>query len=676
MVSYVKICGIDHLEDALTAIHYGADALGFVITESRDSSTRRRKYQKIVTQTPSHIDTYLVTTFTDYDILSSLINEVGFSAVQLNVDARKGSGQIEDISIEDIQKLRENFPDLKIVKGIVTNYEVENGVSPIEYGRKFLPYVDNVLLDAVSVDDSGRLLFMETEGFQTLLSAAHGGLGVTLDWDDCKRFVDQYGSDANNSRQVILAGGLNRHNVQEAATKTRVMGVDVQSGVGKWRKDYLLLEDFLRNAKGGEIQKRVTTGMTFKDLAETLPVLPRQHLFREREEYLSSISDPQIRERATHFSYRTDAVGRSRISEEEWGKAAFKLGDLADLVERNTARHAGDVVFRSNNYFLGHTLFGIFGEEAKKEGEKVASEIALRFKENEGLVARLASKGDVSGDIDLQIPIFSVLDHQKQYALILMKNVYTVMRKTDKAGGKPDEVISKEDFNNLFQLCQDTVSAVYRFILTGEVILIDYKSDLVEKLTNKLEFHDWRDSWREMDDPTKILIYTVNAMQNIDKKVDLIVNPFSGGMELGYAFRGITAALGRDVVRDVLLLKFSMHGDDDDLVDYPKEQWFEQLVSGGIPRLIRDEAREKLLVNYGLIIDDNTTSKQTLAQIREAVTSKGENQGRYGICAVEIGRENKKEFDETILIDLEFEAIGDRMSEGHKMDVAAETIKI
>ncbi len=647
-----------------------------MITESRDNPIRREKYQKIVTQTPSHIDTYLVTTFTDYGTLSSLISEIGFSAVQLNVDARKGSGQIEDISIEDIQKLRENFPDLKIVKGIVINYEVEKGVSPIEYGERFLPYVDNVLLDAVSVDDSGRLLFMETEGFQTLLSAAHGGTGITLDWDDCRRFVDQYGFDANNSRQVILAGGLNRHNVQEAAAKTGVMGVDVQSGVGKWRKDYLLLEDFLKNAKSREAQRRVTTGMTFKDLAENLPVLPRQHLFREREEYLSSISDLETFRRALYFSQRTDAVGRPRINEEEWGRVASKLGDLADIVERNTARHAGDVVFRSNNYFLGHTLFGIFGEEAKKEGEKVASEIDLRFKENEGLIAKLASKGEISRDINLQIPIFSVLDHQKQYALLLMKNVYTAMRKADKAGKRPDEVISREDFDTLFQLCQDTVSVAYRFILTGEVIPIDYKSDFVEKLTNKLEFSDWKDSWREMDDPAKILLYTINAMQNLEREVDLIVNPFSGGMELGYAFRGITAALGKDVVRDVLLLKFSMHGDGDDLVDYPKEQWFEKLVSGGIPRLIRDEARGKLLVNHGLIIDDNTTSKSTLAQIREAVTSKGINQGRYGICAIEIGRLDKVNFDETILTDLEFEAIGDRMSEKHKTGLVAESLKI
>ena len=640
-----------------------------MITESRDNPIRREKYQKIVTQTPSHIDTYLVTTFTDYGTLSSLISEIGFSAVQLNVDARKGSGQIEDISIEDIQKLRENFPDLKIVKGIVINYEVEKGVSPIEYGERFLPYVDNVLLDAVSVDDSGRLLFMETEGFQTLLSAAHGGTGITLDWDDCRRFVDQYGFDANNSRQVILAGGLNRHNVQEAAAKTGVMGVDVQSGVGKWRKDYLLLEDFLKNAKSREAQRRVTTGMTFKDLAENLPVLPRQHLFREREEYLSSISDLETFRRALYFSQRTDAVGRPRINEEEWGRVASKLGDLADIVERNTARHAGDVVFRSNNYFLGHTLFGIFGEEAKKEGEKVASEIDLRFKENEGLIAKLASKGEISRDINLQIPIFSVLDHQKQYALLLMKNVYRALL-------REEEVVSRSEFNELFELCQETVFASYKYILTGEIVQSDERSGFVEGICEKVNLYDWKDFWREMDDPSKILLYTINASSEIKRNADLVVNPFSGGMELGYAFKAIMSVLGKDVVNDILLLKFSMHGDDDNLERYSFSERFEKLVEIGFPKMIRRKAKGKFTMRKGLILDDNTTSKRTLLQIRDGITRDRGNLVNYEIGAIEIGRYDSDNFDRTIFTDLKFEAIGDRMSENHKIRLVEELIKI
>ncbi len=655
MEKYVKICGIDHLEDALTAIEYGADALGFVLTRSRDNPDRREDYQEIVAEISSHIDTYLVTTFTDYDTLSNLISEIGFSAVQLNVDARKGSGEIEDISIEDLVKLRENFSDLKIVKGIVTNYEVEAGVSPMEYGRKFLPYVDYVLLDAVSSGEGQELL--------------QGGLGVTLDWDDCKRFVDRYGSDANNSRQVILAEGLNRHNVQEAVSKTGVMGVDVQSGVGKWRKDYLLLEDFLRNAKGRESQTKVTTGMTFKDLGETLPVLPRQHLFRGREEYLSSISDPQIYERVRYFSYRTDAVGRPRISEEEWKVSASKLGDLADLVERNTARHAGDVVFRSNNYFLGHTLYGKRGEELRKEGEKIASEIALRFKENEGLIARLASKGEIPRDIDLQIPIFSVLDHQKQYALLLMKNVYRALL-------REEEVVSRSEFNELFELCQETVFASYKYILTGEIVQSDERSGFVEGICEKVNLYDWKDFWREMDDPSKILLYTINASSEIKRNADLVVNPFSGGMELGYAFKAIMSVLGKDVVNDILLLKFSMHGDDDNLERYSFSERFEKLVEIGFPKMIRRKAKGKFTMRKGLILDDNTTSKRTLLQIRDGITRDRGNLVNYEIGAIEIGRYDSDNFDRTIFTDLKFEAIGDRMSENHKIRLVEELIKI
>ena len=74
---------------------------------------------------------------------------------------------------------------------------------------------------------------------------AFGGTGHQVDWDSAASIV----TDA--TVPVILAGGLNAHNVQDAVVKVRPFGVDVSSGVEKAPriKDESLIRQFVRNAK-------------------------------------------------------------------------------------------------------------------------------------------------------------------------------------------------------------------------------------------------------------------------------------------------------------------------------------------------------------------------------------------------------------------------------------------
>ena len=73
--------------------------------------------------------------------------------------------------------------------------------------------------------------------------AQRGGSGTVCDWGLVAR--------ATGSRRVILAGGLNPDNVEEAIARTRPFGVDVSSGVesGPGKKDALLMRDFISRAR-------------------------------------------------------------------------------------------------------------------------------------------------------------------------------------------------------------------------------------------------------------------------------------------------------------------------------------------------------------------------------------------------------------------------------------------
>ena len=93
--------------------------------------------------------------------------------------------------------------------------------------KAYLPYVDALLLDSRTED---RI----------------GGTGFPHDWDISKKIV------AENTKPVILAGGLTPTNIVDAISKVKPYGVDVHTGVegADGNRDLQKLQDFIRYAKG------------------------------------------------------------------------------------------------------------------------------------------------------------------------------------------------------------------------------------------------------------------------------------------------------------------------------------------------------------------------------------------------------------------------------------------
>ncbi len=211
----VKICGITDLEDALLALHYGADALGFLIGldyPSEDTVTKEFARETIA-KLPPFVSSVLVTHKTDLKTIIDLSKYIGCTTVQLH----------GPVKAEDIPRLRANLGSIKLIKAVhVSNKEA------IKRALNYADYVDAILLDS----NVGERI---------------GGTGMTHDWSISREIVDTVPTP------VILAGGLNPKNVAEAIKIVNPYGVDVNTGVddgiGNPRKNAEKLRDFIFAAK-------------------------------------------------------------------------------------------------------------------------------------------------------------------------------------------------------------------------------------------------------------------------------------------------------------------------------------------------------------------------------------------------------------------------------------------
>jgi phosphoribosylanthranilate isomerase len=205
----VKICGITNLKDALAAVEYGADALGFVFAPSPRQLTIE-KAREIVDRLPPYVCKVGV-------FVNSELTQVKETMSQCNLDLAQLHGD------EGPDYCAALFP--KVIKVFTSN----NLPSDTKLRRYKLP--------AYMLDIDKKTSINETERKQ-LWQLAHN-LGEHV--------------------PVILAGGLTPENVSEAIEMARPYGVDVSSAIEAkpGKKDHAKMRAFLMMAKGVETESCV-----------------------------------------------------------------------------------------------------------------------------------------------------------------------------------------------------------------------------------------------------------------------------------------------------------------------------------------------------------------------------------------------------------------------------------
>ncbi len=198
----IKICGITNLEDALAAIEYGADAIGFVFQPKSPRSITPETAKKITSSIPPFITTVGVFVDEDRSLVEKIAEQVGLNVIQLH-----GSEPPEACSMcrRVIKAIRvKDLTDLKPLQ----RYDISA-----------------FLLDTYSPH------FI-------------GGTGQIFNWD--------IAVEAKKFGHIILAGGLTPENVEEAIKWVQPYGIDVATGVEsrrKGRKDHKKLKLFIKKAR-------------------------------------------------------------------------------------------------------------------------------------------------------------------------------------------------------------------------------------------------------------------------------------------------------------------------------------------------------------------------------------------------------------------------------------------
>jgi phosphoribosylanthranilate isomerase len=198
----VKICGITNIDDAMAAVEYGADALGFVFDPESPRFVPAEAVRKIIAALPPFITTVGVFTSGDEKVIRDAVAECGLGLIQFH--GPFPPALIDSFSTRAIRVVR-----------------VSDGKSLEEMA-----------------DASARAFLLDTFHPKLL-----GGSGVSFDWEIAIQ-AKKYG-------KIILAGGLTPENVEEAVTRVAPYGVDVSSGVEmrKGKKDLSKLKRFIEAAK-------------------------------------------------------------------------------------------------------------------------------------------------------------------------------------------------------------------------------------------------------------------------------------------------------------------------------------------------------------------------------------------------------------------------------------------
>ena len=196
----VKICGITNIGDALQAAQSGANALGFVFYGP----------------SPRNVDPEIAA-----DIIAKLPPFI--TSVGLFVDAK----------VDDIRAILQQVP-LDLLQFHGNESEPECSAFGVPYIKAIRMREGTDLGAECHTFNSSRGILLDA-----YVAGKAGGTGEVFDWNRIPQQLD---------KPIILAGGLNPSNVQNAIQSVRPWAVDVSGGVeqSKGKKDPALVSAFMK----------------------------------------------------------------------------------------------------------------------------------------------------------------------------------------------------------------------------------------------------------------------------------------------------------------------------------------------------------------------------------------------------------------------------------------------
>lgn len=205
-MTFIKICGITNVDDALAAVGAGADALGFNFYGPSPRYVKPKDARGIIAKLPMSVLT--VGVFVNEDSPASVLNianEAGITALQLHGD-------------ESPEYCRELARDRYVIKtlAVANDFDLQTASA---YD------VEAIMLDTKHI-------------------ALRGGTGQVFDWS-IAREVNKV------VPKLFLAGGLSPDNIEEAIETVRPYAVDACSALEDTpgRKNHDRMRDFMETAR-------------------------------------------------------------------------------------------------------------------------------------------------------------------------------------------------------------------------------------------------------------------------------------------------------------------------------------------------------------------------------------------------------------------------------------------
>ena len=200
-MTWIKICGITNMNDALKATSLGVDALGFIFAPS-----------------PRRVEP---------DVAKKIILALPKTLLKVGVFVNEAPEEVQ-----------------RVAKYCSLNALQFHGEESPEYCKRFY----HPIIKAIRIKSFESLKEMEKYPdclilLDTFSPTQAGGTGNPFPWEVALK--------AKEEREFILSGGLKPENIEEAIKKVRPWGVDICSGVEAIpkKKDLLKMANFVKEVR-------------------------------------------------------------------------------------------------------------------------------------------------------------------------------------------------------------------------------------------------------------------------------------------------------------------------------------------------------------------------------------------------------------------------------------------